>query len=96
MCKVWGMRKDKSAVFCCTHLFSKCRWSPIHFAVCACEGVKRGAGRKGSEKKGVERWKGRDGRGRKGGGGDLVISPEGDNGKGAHCNGCHVVPSLHN
>lgn len=33
--------------------------------VCVC--VKRGAGRKGTEKKGVERWKGRDGRGRKGG-----------------------------
>lgn len=31
-----------------------------------------------------------------GGGGLLVISPEGDNGRGAHCNGCHVVPSLHN
>lgn len=34
-------------------------------AACAC--VKRGAGRKGTQKKGVERWKGRDGRGRKGG-----------------------------
>lgn len=29
-------------------------------------------------------------------GGLLVISPEGDNGREAHCNGCHVVPSLHN
>lgn len=31
-----------------------------------------------------------------GGGGLLVISPEEDNGRGTHCNGCHVVPSLHN
>ncbi len=31
-----------------------------------------------------------------GDGGLSVISPEGDNGRGAHCNGCHVVPSLHN
>lgn len=49
--------------------------------------------RKGSVKEGVERWKGRDGRG-EGRGGLLVISPEGDNGRAAHCNGCHVVPSL--
>lgn len=51
--------------------------------------------RKGSKTKGVERWKGRDGKG-KGRGRLLVISPEGDSGRGAHCNGCLVVPSLHN
>lgn len=36
-------------------------------------------------------WERKEGRG-----GLLVISPEGDNGRAAHCNGCHVVPSLHN
>lgn len=41
-------------------------------------------------------WMREGGEGRGGGGGLLVISPEGDNGRGAHCNGCHVVPSLHN
>lgn len=57
--------------------------------------VKRGAGRKegqrekGSGEMGGQGWK-------REGGGLLVISPEGDNGRGAHCNGCHVVPSLHN
>lgn len=30
------------------------------------------------------------------GGGLLVISPEGDNRKATHCNGCRVVPSLPN
>lgn len=39
-------------------------------------------------------WKDRDGKKEEGGwvGGLLVISPEEDNGRGAHCNGCHVEP----
>lgn len=43
----------------------KVQVEPYSLALHVC--VKRGAGRKGSEKKGVERCKGRDGRGRKGG-----------------------------
>lgn len=64
--------------------------------MCVC--VKRGAGRKEGQREGGSG--GMEGQGWKregvGVGGLLVITPEGDNGRGAHCNGCHVVPSLHN
>lgn len=87
-----GNKRDKSTVFSCTHLFRKCRWSPIHSALC----VKRGAGRKeGQQEEGSGEMEGQGWK-REGAGGLLVISPEGDSGRGAHCNGCHVVPSLHN
>lgn len=59
--------------------------------------VKRGAGRKeGQREKGSGEMEGHGWKREGGGGVLLVISPEGDNGRGAHCNGCHVVPSLHN
>lgn len=64
-------------------------------SACVCEEGGRKKGRAARKRE----W--RDGRawmeeGGRGGGVLLVISPEGDNGRGAHCNGCHVVPSLHN
>lgn len=57
--------------------------------------------RKGGGGNEVQGWKDRDGKKKEdgwggGGGGLLVISAEEDNGRGTHCNGCHVVPSLHN
>lgn len=74
-------------VFFCTHLFGV--QVELYSLSSACV-LGWGAGRKGGQK---EEW--RDGGGWRDGG-LSVISPEGDNGRGAHCNGCHVVPSLHN
>lgn len=62
--------------------------------LCVCRGG--GAGRKeGQQEEGSGEMEGQGWK-REGAGGLLVISPEGDSGRGAHCNGCHVVPSLHN
>lgn len=75
-------------VFFCTHLFGV--QVELYSLSSACVLGWGGGRKKGRAKGRVERWWGwRDG-------GLSVISPEGDNGRGAHCNGCHVVPSLHN
>lgn len=86
--------RETSPLSAAAPICSKSAGGALFTLLCMC--VKRGAGRKEGQREGGSGEMEGQGWKRERGGGLLVISPEGDNGRGAHCNGCHVVPSLHN
>lgn len=89
--RVWGKMREgqteeesMAPVFFCIHLFRVQVELYSLSSACASRGQEEREGKRKSGETG----------GGAGMGGLSVISPEGDNGRRAHCNGCRVVPSL--